>query len=350
MAAWHYVAAIAGSYLCTSLLLLRFPTILHKKKKNKIKCRHISHRGGAGENLENTMTAFRMSVECGTEMIELDVQLTADKQIVVAHDLNLTRTCGKDINISDLNFEDLPEMSNPLAVTFSNDKYCHASNSDRKIPLLKTVFDEFPNLPINLDVKTYDEELIELVHKMICDYDRKEITVWGNVNAKTVERLHKLDPDIPLLFSFKRCVILLLTFYTGLLPFIPLKESFLEVIMPSPILRWKKSSLTRFQRIVIRIVDSLFMNSYLFKHLERRGIQTFLWVLNEEEDFARAFDELGVAGVMTDYPTLLKTYLDQRDKKADEKETTQSDPLLSAGCRRRRKVEEKGCEEAVNAE
>ncbi|XP_065071703.1 lysophospholipase D GDPD1-like isoform X2 [Rhopilema esculentum] len=282
MAAWHYVAAIAGSYLCTSLLLLRFPTILHKKKKNKIKCRHISHRGGAGENLENTMTAFRMSVECGTEMIELDVQLTADKQIVVAHDLNLTRTCGKDINISDLNFEDLPEMSNPLAVTFSNDKYCHASNSDRKIPLLKTVFDEFPNLPINLDVKTYDEELIELVHKMICDYDRKEITVWGNVNAKTVERLHKLDPDIPLLFSFKRCVILLLTFYTGLLPFIPLKESFLEVIMPSPILRWKKSSLTRFQRIVIRIVDS---NVSIYSSMYKIDVQNLSNVLEYYQQF-----------------------------------------------------------------
>ena len=30
------------------------------------------------------------------------------------------------------------------------------------------------------------------VHKMICDYDRKEITVWGNANAKTAEQLHKL--------------------------------------------------------------------------------------------------------------------------------------------------------------
>ena len=33
--------------------------------------------------------------------------------------------------------------------------------------------------------------------------------------------------------------------------------------------------------------------------------------------------------MMTDYPTLLKMYLDQRDKKTDEKETTQ--PLLSTG-------------------
>ena len=27
---------------------------------------------------------------------------------------------------------------------------------------------------------------------MICDYNRKHITVWGNVSAKTTERLYKL--------------------------------------------------------------------------------------------------------------------------------------------------------------
>jgi len=338
MAAWIYVAAVAGSYLCTSLLLFRFPTIIHRKKKQKFNVKHISHRGGAGENIENTMTAFKHAIDAGSEMIELDVHLTADKQVVVAHDNNLKRVCGMDINISDVNYEDLPEMCETLEVTFSNDKYCQCQNGDRKIPLLRSVFEEFPNIPINLDVKAYNEELIELVHKLICEYDRKDTTIWGNVNAKTSERLYKIDPEIPLLFSFKRCVILLLTFYTGLLPFIPLKESFLEIIMPSPILRWEKSSLTRSMKMLIRIVDIVFMNSFLFKHLERRGIHTFLWVLNEDEDFDRAFKKLGVSAVMTDYPTQLTRYLDEVNKAAEEEERTSSEqkcPLLSSGCRKR---------------
>lgn len=35
-----------------------------------------------------------------------------------------------------------------------------------------------------------------------------------------------------------------------------------------------------------------------------------MWVLNEDKDFAEAFG-YGVDGVMTDYPTRLRRYLDQ---------------------------------------
>jgi len=38
--------------------------------------------------------------------------------------------------------------------------------------------------------------------------------------------------------------------------------------------------------------------------------QVYIWVLNDEEDFQRAFD-LGATGVMTDFPTRLKDFLDR---------------------------------------
>ena len=38
------------------------------------------------------------------------------------------------------------------------------------------------------------------------------------------------------------------------------------------------------------------------------SLQVYIWVLNEEEEFKRAFD-LGATGVMTDYPTKLKDFL-----------------------------------------
>ncbi len=41
--------AIVGGYIITSLLLFRFPTLIHKKKKLKFRCRHISHRGGESQ-------------------------------------------------------------------------------------------------------------------------------------------------------------------------------------------------------------------------------------------------------------------------------------------------------------
>ncbi len=53
---------------------------------------------------------------------------------------------------------------------------CHGCD-DRKIPLLKEVFDEFPNTPINLDIKTYNEELIVLVSITYCTQRAKLLLI-----------------------------------------------------------------------------------------------------------------------------------------------------------------------------
>lgn len=64
--------------------------------------------------------------------------------------------------------------------------------------------------------------------------------------------------------------------------------------------------------IVLKIIDWIMMSPRLFSHLDKRGVTTYLWVLNNEEDYERAFN-LGVHGVMTDYPTKLKQYLEKRN-------------------------------------
>ncbi|XP_071092862.1 lysophospholipase D GDPD1-like [Haliotis cracherodii] len=302
--------ALVGGYIVTSLLLLRFPSLIHKKKNLKFRCRHISHRGGAGENLENTMAAFKHALSLNTEMLELDCHVTRDGQVVVSHDESLERACGYSGKISGMDYKDLPPLKPCLNVDFS---CCHEiqGGEDRQIPLLRDVFEAFPNLAINIDIKVDDDELITKVSDLVREYKRESLTGWGNRSDKVETKLHKQNPDIPLIFSMRRVVLLLFYFYSGLLPFIPLKESLFEVIMPSILLDEGKSpmKLSKKQRFAIRVVDALMMRPLLFKHLERRGIQTYLWVLNTEDEFERAF-KLGVHGVMTDFPTKLTEFLD----------------------------------------
>ena len=44
--AWTSIRTSNGPNAILPLLLLRFPSLVHEKKKTKFKCRHISHRGG----------------------------------------------------------------------------------------------------------------------------------------------------------------------------------------------------------------------------------------------------------------------------------------------------------------
>jgi glycerophosphoryl diester phosphodiesterase len=52
----------------------------------------IAHRGDSAHRPENTLASFASALEVGAMVIELDVQLTADRQVVVIHDPTLDRT------------------------------------------------------------------------------------------------------------------------------------------------------------------------------------------------------------------------------------------------------------------
>ncbi|MDA8125688.1 MAG: glycerophosphodiester phosphodiesterase family protein [Deltaproteobacteria bacterium] len=51
-----------------------------------------AHRGFSGRAPENTLAAFRAAIDAGCDMIELDVHLSRDREVVVIHDDDLSRT------------------------------------------------------------------------------------------------------------------------------------------------------------------------------------------------------------------------------------------------------------------
>ncbi|KTF80755.1 hypothetical protein cypCar_00023813 [Cyprinus carpio] len=317
----YYLLPAVGGYALTSLYFLKNPHFLHKKKQTAFYCTHISHRGGSGERIENTMGAFTHAAEVGTEMLELDCHLTKDSHVVVSHDENLLRQTGQDVNISSLNLEVRGQGH-------------FSTGSDRNIALLEDVFRKFPQIAVNIEVKENNSMLIEKardylslplcsfilnnvifyelifqISDLVKKYNREAISVWASVDSTIMENCRKTNSSMPYMFTVKRALKMLLLYYTGLLPFVPLGESFLQFYLPQIINReYIPETWILRSRLVIFLIERLTLRKGMFKHLRDRGIQIHLFVCNEEQDIEAAF-AAGATGVMTDYPTLLSNYI-----------------------------------------
>lgn len=69
-----------------------------------------AHRGAHLEDPENSMAAFRKSVELGIDIIELDVRCTKDGVLVLVHDKTVDRTTNGKGNVKDLTFEEIRKL------------------------------------------------------------------------------------------------------------------------------------------------------------------------------------------------------------------------------------------------
>lgn len=67
----------------------------------------FGHRGAAYEAPENTLAGFNYAWKIGVRSFELDVRLSADRELVVLHDESLQRTAGVAQNVGELSAAEL---------------------------------------------------------------------------------------------------------------------------------------------------------------------------------------------------------------------------------------------------
>eukprot|EP00057_Strongylocentrotus_purpuratus_P033000 XP_789714.2 PREDICTED: glycerophosphodiester phosphodiesterase domain-containing protein 1-like [Strongylocentrotus purpuratus] len=283
--------------------------LLHKQKTNKIRAKLIAHRGGAGEELENTITAFTRASQKDVHMLELDCYLTRDNHVVVSHDAHLLALTGQDVYIHDVDYKDLPCLKPVLEVEFAKGQTCCGNSNDRNIPLLRDVFERCPRVPMNLDVGTDNDVLIDKVIEMVVEFKREDITILGNTDENMTRKLHAKAPELLLFFSEQSFYRLLKVFYLGVIPFVSFKESFLEIPLGSVL---KDAGMENWIFTTFpRLYDAVVLNPLLIFHLHRRGIKVFMWVLNTEEQWEQCF-ACGADAVMTDYPSKLRDYAKEK--------------------------------------
>ena len=107
--AWYFILLIVLGATALTLLALWLFLIAPRARKKQIQpfLRPYAHRGLWGGDLpENSLGAFRAAAERGFA-IELDIQLSADGEVMVFHDYTLDRVCGRAGKICELTAAEL---------------------------------------------------------------------------------------------------------------------------------------------------------------------------------------------------------------------------------------------------
>lgn len=148
----------------------------------------IGHRGASANAPENTLAAFAQALHQGADGVELDVQLSADGQLVVFHDDDVTRMTSGRGKVADLTLAELRQLT---------------MAEDQTIPTLDEVLQRFDReLLYNIEVKDFgwrNRGTETAVAATILAHQLEEQVLVSSFNPLALRRLRAvLPPRIPL--------------------------------------------------------------------------------------------------------------------------------------------------------
>jgi glycerophosphoryl diester phosphodiesterase len=112
--------------------------------------RLYGHRGAPGRFPENTLESFRQALSDGATALEMDVHLTRDGQVVVAHDPDGRRMAGIPRAIADCPLDEVRTWS--LGVL--------PDASLARVPTFDDVLKAFPGVRLNVDIKPRNKSVV----------------------------------------------------------------------------------------------------------------------------------------------------------------------------------------------
>jgi glycerophosphoryl diester phosphodiesterase len=230
----------------------------------------FAHRGGAHEAPENTMRAFEYAVGLGYRYLETDTYATRDGVLISFHDDKLDRVTDAKGKVEELSWTQVGGAR---------------IGGGEKIPLLEDLLTRFPQARINIDPK-HDAAVAPLI-ALIKRLGAEDRVCVGSFSGRRIRKVQDA-------FDGRVCTAL----------------------GPSGVIRLKASSMgmpvTRFRegcaQVPAKANNVTVVTRRFVEAAERAGLQVHVWTVDDEAEMRRLI-ELGVHGLMTDRPSLLKRVL-----------------------------------------
>lgn len=281
------LTSTVGSMIST-VFRLRFSQRAMRFSKHQFEL--IAYRGGAGERPENTISAFRNAVKSnGDVILDLDVQFTADEQVVVIHDETLERTTNGTGKICDHLFEEIQDLDAGYNFSVDGKSFPFRGDSDAKVVGLDDILSSFPAQRMLIDIRRFDHKFVARVVETVRKHNAGNRCVIMSESNRTIRFARALDRS--LLFAASAFEVRLIFFgmKLGVSRLLPSKSRYFMI--PE-------------EHNSMRILSPRFQ-----KELHRRQKTVFVWTVDDLTE-ARRLRDLGVDGIFTNFPDRIQQSAD----------------------------------------
>lgn len=253
------------------------------------KPRLFGHRGAAGVAPENTLPSFRRALADGVDVFELDVHATRDGEIVVLHDPTLERTTDGAGAVAVLTFAELERLDAGHRFSADGGRTFPFRGQGIRVPRLAELLREFPEIPLNIEIKPAGAAVVEAVVSMV-RAARARIVLAAEHDA-IMQAIRAVAPEIPTSLATGEVAAFIGAVHAGETP--PLPDGSVALQIPPSF-----GDVTLVTAATVAAAHAL-------------GAEIHVWTINDPNEAGRLLD-LGCDGIMTDVPHLVRPVIAAR--------------------------------------
>ena len=223
----------------------------------------IAHRGGIVDGIpENTIAAFKNSIDLKVDHIEVDLRTSKDGEIVIFHDENLNRTTNGQGRLSDHSLAELKLLD---------------AGHGQKIPTYSELLElcKYSETNLLLDIKDIVSDGYERVVTQTRKHDMIDRVIIGVRSLEDMSQFKALEPTLTFL---------------GFIPNVDVVDEFIE------------------QRIsIIRLwPDWIRSDTGMVDRIHQKGAQVWTTAGDLPKDELLFLMETGINGILVDNPAALR--------------------------------------------
>ncbi len=244
----------------------------------------IAHRGGKGLWPENTLYAFREAARLGVEILEMDIHSTKDGVLVVIHDDTVDRTTDGSGAVQNYTLEELRKLDAAYRWTNDDGASFPYRSQGIQIPTLEEVLLTFSDMRLNIEIKPPDVRIAEKLCEQIRASQSSSRVLIASFHSEVIQAFREKCPEVATSAGEEEIrTFFILNIFSLTATYTPPAQAFqvpeysgrLHILTPK-----------------------------FIRNAHRRNVQVHAWTINDAYTMTRLI-EIGVDGIITDYPDLL---------------------------------------------